>query len=210
MIVPSPRIETLLSALAGDAPYREAILGDLAEEFAIRVEEQGVDEARRWYRRQAARTAPHLLRQWALRLGSFDVAQIVAFTFIYLAVGTLIRLAIQTAIVVSFGVRPDNLGMVGFAWRDLVMAGVPQVTLGYLATAAAFLLVGYGLSRLEPRAPLATAVVVAMGVAIVSAVGLASNESLPLWLRFTLPPMIAFATIAGAALRAVRASATVA
>ena len=44
MIAPPRRIETLLYALGVDAPYRDAILGDLAEEFAIRMEEQSVDE----------------------------------------------------------------------------------------------------------------------------------------------------------------------
>jgi hypothetical protein len=207
MITPSPRVEALLHALGADAPYRDAILGDLAEEFAIRVEEQGADEARRWYRRQAVRTAPHLLHQWALRLSAFDVTQLVAFTFIYLFAGTLIRFAMQTAVVLSFGVRPDNVYVIGYAWRDLVMAGAPHVALGYLACAAAFVLVGYVLCRLEPRAPLATAVVVGCGVAGVSGVGLASNDALPLWLRFTLPPMFAVATIVGAALYALRNSA---
>jgi hypothetical protein len=204
MITPSPRVEALLHALGADAPYREAILGDLAEEFAIRAEEQGVAEARRWYRRQAIRTAPHLLHQWALRLTGFDIAQLLAFTFIYLFVGTAIRLAMQTAVVLSFGVRPDNLYVVGFAWHDLVMAGAPDVAFGYLACAIAFVLVGYVLCRLEPRAPLATAVVVGCAVAGVSGAGLALNDGLPLWLRLTLPPLFAAGTIVGAALYAVR------
>jgi hypothetical protein len=206
MIAPPRRIEALLHALGVDAPYRDAILGDLAEEFAIRVEEQSVDEARRWYRRQAARTAPHLLRQWARRLSGFDVAQIIAFTFIYLFVNMLVRLGIQTGVVLWFGVRPDHVYVIGYAWHDLVIAGAPEVTLGYLAAAAGSVFVGYVLSRLEPRAPLATAIVVGLGIGVVTGTGLASNSALPLWLRLSLPPLFAAGTIAGAALRVLRTS----
>lgn len=66
---PVPRAaERLLEGLGADAEYREALLGDLAEEYATRLAYDGPGAARRWYRREALRVAPHLLRDWTRRL----------------------------------------------------------------------------------------------------------------------------------------------
>lgn len=53
--------ECVVGALVADRALREAVLGDLAEEFAARCGTQGAAGARRWYRAQAARSAPHLV-----------------------------------------------------------------------------------------------------------------------------------------------------
>jgi len=204
MITPSPRVEALLAALAADAPYRDAILGDLAEEFAIRVEEQGVVEARRWYRLQALRTAPHVLRQWARRLRSFDIAQLIAFTMIgNVAIG-LVGRAIRTAIVMSFGVAVDNSALVDIAWRDLVEAQAVHANLAYFGGAASSVLFGYVLARLQRRAPLATCVVVGAAL-LVQLFLIAFLVDRPgLWLRLTLAVVVASGTVLGGALRTLR------
>lgn len=56
--------EALLDSFGADAAFRDAILGDLAQEHALRSERYGDTAARLWYYRQAALTAPHLLRNW--------------------------------------------------------------------------------------------------------------------------------------------------
>ncbi|HEX6535019.1 MAG TPA: permease prefix domain 2-containing transporter [Gemmatimonadaceae bacterium] len=61
-----PAAERLLLALGADPAFSEAVLGDLAEEYARRVSLEGVAAARWWYAREALRTAPHLARS-ALR-----------------------------------------------------------------------------------------------------------------------------------------------
>ena len=60
-LTPPPLAERALGALVADALLREAVLGDLAEEFAERCALHGPARARRWYRVQAARSAPPLL-----------------------------------------------------------------------------------------------------------------------------------------------------
>ena len=58
------RMERLLEALGADTEVRDAVIGDLAEEFAIRAEMDGVGAARRWYFRESLRVAPYLVRDW--------------------------------------------------------------------------------------------------------------------------------------------------
>ena len=63
--LPVPRrMERLLESFGADTEFRDAVIGDLAEEFAIRASEDGVHAARRWYRREALRVAPYLVRDW--------------------------------------------------------------------------------------------------------------------------------------------------
>lgn len=63
--------ERLLQALGADSALAVDVAGDLAEEYALRVEEHGAGAARRWYAREALRSAPHLL--WsAIRHGTPD------------------------------------------------------------------------------------------------------------------------------------------
>jgi hypothetical protein len=54
--------ERLLSGLGADPEFIEAVLGDLAEEYAERRERDGVGVARAWYAREWLRTAPHIVR----------------------------------------------------------------------------------------------------------------------------------------------------
>jgi hypothetical protein len=200
MTTPSPRVEALLYALGADAPYRDAILGDLAEEFAIRVEEQGSGEARRWYRRQAIRTAPHLLRQWAMRLSSFDVCHLIALTLIGEVVISLCGLAIRAAIVASYGVATDNVSIVNAAWRSLVAAGAIPANAILLASATTSVFFGYGLGRFVRRAPLATSIVVGFGLSLPAVVGAAFAGGPPSWLRVGFVAIAAAGTIVGCAL----------
>ncbi|HEY4306594.1 MAG TPA: hypothetical protein VGM82_19120 [Gemmatimonadaceae bacterium] len=200
-----PRIEALLSALAADAPYRDAILGDLAEEFAIRVEEQGEREARRWYRRQALRTAPHLLRLWARRLCSFDIAQLVAFTLLAQVAGGVINMAVRAAIVMSYGVSIDDAQVVNIAWRDLTEWSALPTRLISLSVAAVSLFgAGYVLSRLERRAPLATCIVVGSVLSLETISSAIYGSAVPTWAVCAFAAISVMATVAGGVFGIVR------
>ena len=61
-------VEQLLDVLGAESPLAEDVIGDLAEEYALRTERDGAANARWWYAREATRAVPHLL--WsALRHG---------------------------------------------------------------------------------------------------------------------------------------------
>ena len=61
----SPTVaERLLQAIGADPVFAEVVLGDLAEEFALRAARDGVVAARWWYTCEALRSAPHLIRSW--------------------------------------------------------------------------------------------------------------------------------------------------
>ena len=67
----------MLEALGADLAFHEDIVGDLAEEYALRVEWDGRVAARRWYYRESVRVAPYLLRDWLRGLGWRDVASLI-------------------------------------------------------------------------------------------------------------------------------------
>ena len=72
--LPVPRrMERLLESFGADTEFRDAVIGDLAEEFAIRAREDGVHAARRWYYRESLRVAPYLVRDWWRGLRPRDV-----------------------------------------------------------------------------------------------------------------------------------------
>ena len=58
----APAAERLLQALGAQATLAEDVLGDLAEEYALRTARDGMGAARWWYTREALRSAPHLVR----------------------------------------------------------------------------------------------------------------------------------------------------
>lgn len=75
-------VERLLQSLGADPVFAEDVLGDLAEEFEVRGRWDGARAARRWYYREAVRTAPHLLRDWRRR---FRLREAVPLTWALLA-----------------------------------------------------------------------------------------------------------------------------
>src|SRR5579875_1462211 len=77
---PPARVERILDALGGDREFSHDIIGDLAEEFAIRVAWDGPVAARRWYYAECFRVAPHLLRDWRRSLRARDVLALIATT----------------------------------------------------------------------------------------------------------------------------------
>lgn len=60
-LTPSPVIESLLTGLGARAEVTDAVLGDLHQKLTEIAGSDGIRAARRWYRREALRAAPHLL-----------------------------------------------------------------------------------------------------------------------------------------------------
>jgi predicted permease len=58
-----PTLATWLIRSSAPPADRDVVLGDLEEEFRGRTARDGVNSARRWYWRQARRSAPHSLRR---------------------------------------------------------------------------------------------------------------------------------------------------
>src|SRR4051812_18540864 len=98
MMRPPVAAEALLTSLGARADFREPLLGDLAERFALRVERDGTASARRWYWREAVRTMPHLLGDWARSLRAREIRHLagVVFTAYMLAV-VIVVVAISLA-----------------------------------------------------------------------------------------------------------------
>ena len=59
-----PFMGQLLRHIGADPHFAEAVLGDLAEEFAYRTERDGGASARWWYALEGVRSAPHFVRSW--------------------------------------------------------------------------------------------------------------------------------------------------
>ena len=142
MITPPRWIERLLSSFGAEPGYRDALLGDLAEEFTIRVEEQSAGIARRWYFREALRSAPHLFGSWLRRVGARDVLQLAGITVAALFAMRLFGIAIRLAIVLSFGVRPDSASIMELAWRDISSESLALALVPIVLTRAATLGLG--------------------------------------------------------------------
>jgi hypothetical protein len=58
------RAQRLVQAVGADPAFVEAVLGDLAEEYALRVACDGYVVALWWYVREAFRSTPHLIASW--------------------------------------------------------------------------------------------------------------------------------------------------
>ena len=175
---PPTTAERLLAALGADPELRDVLLGDLAEEHAIRAAYDGERAAGRWYWREALRVAPHLLRDWAHRLRPRDVARLAGVAAAaYSLVGGVawVVLAAVEVVVERMG------GPTTFPWHDPHPGALALcvMLLGFAAVATAG---GWVASRLDDRAPAVAAL--ALGVAWAAfalVVPLPSRAPLPAW-----------------------------
>lgn len=206
MITPPRFTERLLMSLGAEPRYREAVLGDLAEEFTIRVEEQGVGVARRWYRREALRTAPHLLANWARQLSGRDAVRLGAAVIVAGVVHRVLATAIPTAIVMALGVKPDSLSIVLAAWRDVLADTFLLKWTGITLLRVLPFGVGYLAASLNPRARIPAALSLAMLDAATMAYGyLRSSAQIPAAMQAVIGLSLAFnlaALVAGGVFRA--------
>jgi hypothetical protein len=199
----------LLEALGGRDDFRDALLGDLAEEFAARAERDGVGAARRWYRREAVRAAPHLLRHWVRHARASDVAYFTRVALVSFLVVGIFVLVTGTVLAAALGALPDVLHgsfAPGDALHDnRVLGAVGLVLATMLATAG-----GYVAARLGARAPLASALTLGLLWACVSAVAQVLAAGAPVWYRVGVPLVVVVGTAVGGVWRVLgaRAAAT--
>lgn len=191
---PPRTAERLLEALGAEPEFRDALLGDLAEDFAICAAEDGERAARRRYWREALRVAPYLLRDWARRLRARDAARLaglVGATFCLVGVSLWGMLA-GVEVVVERMTGPTT-----FPWHDpqpgTLTLGV--MLLGYVAVGTAG---GWMASRREDRAPLVAALAFGIGWAFLAlAFPLPGRAPLPTWYLLGLVVAVLTGTMLG-------------
>jgi hypothetical protein len=199
VITPPHWIERLLLSFGAERRYQETLLGDLAEEFSIRVEEQGVGVARRWYYREALASVSHLMRSWMRGLTPGDGLRLFGATIAAAFVARLLSILIPLAIVMSIGVRPDSLGIVALAWRDVLTETVYLKWFAIASLRTVPLIAGFVAASLYPRGRMIAAISAASLSAIFGVVALAMTP-LPPWaflLTWLLPG--SFTILGGAA-----------
>jgi hypothetical protein len=171
---PPSLTECMLGAVIADRTLREPFLGDLAEEFATRCEER----ARRWYRAQAAWSAPHLMAAcwWpAPTLRRRRLGALVAGV----AGGYLTLQLLQQAAQLVAGLL---LTHAGHSTNGAAMAGWEFVACSLVAGAGCAVLGGYVAARALPDTPLAAALTLAAACGALAVTGMLVNGGvMPLW-----------------------------
>jgi hypothetical protein len=178
----------LLEALGADSDFREAVIGDLAEEFATRAMWDGEAEARRWYRRECLRVAPYLIRDWWRRLSGRNVVYLGGVV----AASSVAMLILERVLkLITWIALREELARSPTLW--IVWAG-----LMLLWTLVDGTLAGYVAGRLGRRAPLASALALALiwGVAMI----LIQSASVPWWFRATNTVVIMTGMLGGGVL----------
>jgi hypothetical protein len=109
------KAELLLEALGARSDFRDALLGDLAEEHAVRAERDGAAAARRWYYREAIRAAPYLLRDWSRHLRARDVAHLAGIALTSLVFVEVLGALVGVVVVALLDAAPDSVRLIGLA-----------------------------------------------------------------------------------------------
>ncbi len=157
---------------------REAAMGDLAEEYALRSHRASSSAAFRWFLRQVCASALPLL--WARLTGAVWISTVGVALFAYFAVG-----------VVEFIVNSATA-----SWSATSTATYNPI--GMFMTFPMVVLIGYFAARFRRRAAV---VLGAMMVLSVTAMTVWSTESMPRWYRIAYFLVGPAATCLGSALR---------
>lgn len=154
-LTPSPVIESLLIGLGARVEVTDAVLGDLHEKLTVIAAARGIQAARRWYRREALRAAPHLLRDAVRSLRFADARRLLNVALLS------VTLTVMLAMMAFFGgmavmmVFTGGLSAPDFPFR--IVAGVWVVGL----VLSLPILAGFLAATFEEKAPLLAAMTVA-------------------------------------------------
>jgi MFS family permease len=206
MITPPRTAELLLQSLGAEASFREPLLGDLAEEFALRVERDGTGAARRWYYGESIRVAPYLLRAWGRGLHARDLrrlASIVFAAFFFTMMLAFLVVMMGQSVDAAFGFT--RVLPLGDGYRVQLLRAF-ALTEGVVYTVAG----GYIAAWLDDRAPLASAVALGVTWSCIGIAGTAisGGHGVPGWYRVCAPIILLVGPALGGILR-VRALRTV-
>lgn len=174
---PPALVECVVGALVSDDALRDALLGDLAEEFAARRAEHGAAPARAWYRAQVLGSVPHLLvAAWRRgdggRPARRTAALLAAVAGSYLALQLLHQAAQWAA----------GLLLPRAAPGAPAVAGWPFATCSIVAGFGAAVFGGDLAGRTFPRAPLVAALTLALACGALAVTGMLINAGVtPLW-----------------------------
>jgi hypothetical protein len=158
--------------------HREPLMGDFAEEYALRVKAGSSSAALKWYLRQICASIPPLL--WARLTRSVWLSTLGVAFLAYFAVG-MAQVIIRWAISSSSATAYNPL--------DLIMIFPMVVLIGYFA------------ERLRRRAAI---VLGAMMLLAITAMTVWSTESSPLWYRVSWFFVGPAAALIGSALHSIR------
>lgn len=202
MTKPPATVEALLEALGAERHFRDGVLGDLAEEFAARAERDGGETARRWYQREALRAAPHLLFNWSRRLGVSGGTRLVGVMVVAYACLVVLGLAIGA---IGYGL----LRAVGAPTNYHLPWGSPVAAALMLSTALALgvvitMLGGYLAARLDPEAPLASAVACGIAWGFIEIIVVMFAHQFPMWYRLAVPIVVSTGTALGGTIAVLR------
>jgi hypothetical protein len=125
--------ERVLSALGANEYFVDDVLGDLAQEFAIRADfdERG---ARRWYYREAWRAAPYFLRNGLRSLRARDVLSLARAALLALTGITVFNVVFVRVVTEAFSALGGNASR---SWLlasvFLLMRAITPLAGGYIA-----------------------------------------------------------------------------
>jgi hypothetical protein len=181
--------ERVLSALGASKYFRDDVLGDLAEEFAIRAEFD-LRAARRWYYREAWRAAPYFVRNAVRSLRRREVLGVGSAILVALTGATIFRdLFFRVAEpIVSVLDLPPNFLLSWFMAPVFVLVNAITPTAG-----------GYVAAWAHKKAPLLTAVTLGIVWSAIDVAVIASAPAeFPALYRYGAPFMaLVFSTVGG-------------
>jgi hypothetical protein len=198
-----PRVaEAILESFGANPEFRDAIIGDLAQEHAQRVERHGARAARFWYHRQALLATPALLRNWLSGAGWADARRLLHVV----GLAYVMTLMIEVGIVLVGVAIVEPFGLL----KQLDSAPLARWVLGIAVGTFGPTCAGYLAAGLEARRPMVASFALGavwtgflvMG-AIVSTLFMPHlNGTLmpPVWARFVFIPFIMAACLAGGVL----------
>ncbi len=201
MTAPPRTIERLLAGLGAKPDFRNAVLGDLAEEFASRADADGIESATRWYRREAMRAAPHLLLSWVRGARRSDVthlAGVIATAYTGMLIAGLVLGGVLTAIL-------QAVGHTGPLFPPTIVESTTILSCMMLFALGVGGVAGFLAAWLDSRAPLVTSaafgtLMLVVAFAAQHAFGGAASRQFPAWYLTGAPILEFIGAIAGGVL----------